>query len=127
MLTAQGADLDAFRKKLTLDHTAPAISELKAGRSGFVSRCDARLIGEVIRDLGGGRLTKESRINHDVGVDQLAKPSESVKSGAVIVRIHASNRARCKAARIRLKSAFKISSKKTVAIAPLVSEIIARH
>jgi thymidine phosphorylase len=79
MLAAQGADLNAFNKKLALDHPAPVVLEIKADRSGFVSKCDAQLIGEVIRDLGGGRLTKESVINYDVGVDQLAKPGEQVE------------------------------------------------
>ena len=55
MLAAQGADLDAFNRKLALDHTAPVVVELKAPASGFVSRCDAHILGETIRDLGGGR------------------------------------------------------------------------
>ena len=54
MLAAQGADLAAFNRKLALDHTAPVVVELKAPASGFVSRCDARILGEAIRDLGGG-------------------------------------------------------------------------
>ena len=79
MLVAQGADLGAFNKKLALDTTAPVIIELKAEKPGFVAKCDARIIGEVIRDLGGGRLTKDSAINYDVGVDQIAKPGERVE------------------------------------------------
>jgi pyrimidine-nucleoside phosphorylase len=35
MLVAQGADLDAFNKKLALDHTAPVVLEIKADRSGL--------------------------------------------------------------------------------------------
>jgi len=123
MLAAQGADLDVVRKKLTLDHTAPSVMELKADRSGFVSRCDARLIGEVVRDLGGGRLTKESVINYDVGVDQLAKPGEPVNAGGVLARIHAADEEKAETACARLKAAFQISEK-PVPAAPLVSEII---
>ena len=67
MLAAQGADLAAFNRKLALDHTAPVVVELKAPASGFISRCDARILGEIVRDLGGGRFTKESGINYDVG------------------------------------------------------------
>ena len=123
MLTAQGADLKAFNKKLAQDSTAPAAMELKAGRSGFVSRCDARLIGEVIRDLGGGRLTKESAVNHDVGVDRLAKPGEAVKKGLVLVRIHAADRLQAEAAGARLQKAFEISAKPPTATR-LVAEIV---
>ena len=123
MLAAQGADLKAFHKKLAQDSTAPATMELKAGNPGFVSRCDARLIGEVIRDLGGGRLTKESTVNYDVGVDRLAKSGEVVRKGSVLVRVHAADRVQAKAACTHLQTAFEISVRPP-AVARLVAEII---
>jgi pyrimidine-nucleoside phosphorylase len=123
MLVAQGADLKAFNQKLALDSTAPVVVELKSPRAGFVSRCDARIIGEVIRDLGGGRLTKESVINYDVGVDQIAKPGERVEKNSVLVRIHAADRAQAESALARLKVAFEISAKPKKP-APLILEIV---
>jgi pyrimidine-nucleoside phosphorylase len=123
MLVAQGADLGAFNKKLALDHTAPVIVELKSEKAGYVSRCDARIIGEVIRDLGGGRLTKESAINYDVGVDQIAKQGEKAKAGSILVRIHATDDAQADAASARLWKAFEISPKRS-SNAPLVAETI---
>ena len=111
MLVAQGADLKAFNKKLALDSTAPVVVELKAEKSGYISKCDARLIGEVIRDLGGGRLTKESVINYDVGIDQIAKPGERVEKSATLCRVHAADSNQAKAAIARLKAAFEISAK----------------
>jgi thymidine phosphorylase len=125
LIVAQGADLDAFNRKLALDHTTPVVLELRADRTGFVSKCDARLIGEAIRDLGGGRLTKESAINYDVGVDQLAKPGEEVKAGSTLARIHAADRVQAEAARARLKAAFEFSAK-PLRTPPLISEVITR-
>ena len=55
MIIAQGADLKAFNRKLALDFTAKTVVELKSEKAGCVSKCDARNIGEVIRDIGGGR------------------------------------------------------------------------
>ena len=124
MLDAQGADLDAFNEKLALEYTAPLALELKSPRAGFISRCDARVIGEVVRDLGGGRLTKESEINYDVGIDQLMKPGEAVSCGSVLARIHAADRRHVEAAAKRLETAFEISAKKPKAT-PLVLEILA--
>ena len=123
MLTAQGADLKAFDEKLRRDATANIVAEIEAGKSGFVSECNARIIGEVIRDLGGGRLTKDAAVNYDVGVDQMAKPGERVERGGVLCRVHASDSAQAKAAVARLKTAFGISAKQPKA-APLVVEII---
>jgi len=123
MLMAQGADPEALHRKLALDHTAPVVMEVKAAQSGFVSRCDARLIGEVVRDLGGGRLTKESVINHDVGVDCIAKPGERVSQSTILARIHAADANQARAAEIRLMAAFEFSQEPPVAIR-LVEEMI---
>ncbi len=124
LLIAQGADLAAFQKKLALDHTAPVVLELTTGdRAGFVSRCDARTIGEVVRDLGGGRLTKDTVIDLDVGVDQIAKPGEVVASGSTLCRIHARSREEADAAGQRLAAAFDLSPE-PFAPPPLVVEVI---
>jgi pyrimidine-nucleoside phosphorylase len=124
MIVAQGANLAAFNKKLALDHTAFAVMELKSPRAGFVSKCDARIIGEVIRDLGGGRLTKESAINYDVGVDRMAKPGEAINKNSVLARIHAAGPSPAKSACARLKTAFEISARQPP-VTRLVAEIIA--
>ena len=123
MLAAQGADLAAFNRKLALDHTAPVVVELKAPASGFVSRCDARILGEIVRDLGGGRFTKESGINYDVGVDGIAKPGEAIHAGGLLARIHAADHAQSNAACARLETAFVISAQPPAA-QPLIAEII---
>ncbi len=123
MLIAQGADLKAFNQKLARDFTAPFVLELKAEKSCYVSKCDARIIGEVIRDIGGGRLTKESQINFDVGVDKIAKPGERVEKSETLCRVHATDSTQAKTAIARLKTAFEISARK-ISTSPLIHEII---
>jgi pyrimidine-nucleoside phosphorylase len=123
MLDAQGADLKAFDRKLSRDSTAPVVFILKSTRAGFVSGCDARIIGEAVRDLGGGRLTKESRINYDVGIDRLAKPGERVEKNSILARIHAADGRAAKTAVTRIQSAFTISARQQK-VPRLISEII---
>ena len=123
MIVAQGADLKAFNQKLALDSTAKVVAEVKSRKSGHISKCDARIIGEVVRDLGGGRLTKDSIINFDVGVDRIAKPGERVEKLGALCRVHAADSAQAKAVIVRLKSAFEISAWK-VSVTPLIQEII---
>ncbi|HEY3412503.1 MAG TPA: thymidine phosphorylase [Armatimonadota bacterium] len=123
MLIGQGADLSAFNARLARDHSAPSTTELKADRSGFVSACDARIVGEIVRDLGGGRLAKDSAIHPDVGIDRLAKPGEEVRAGDVIARIHSVSAREAGSARERLRTAFAISDAPPVR-RPLVREII---
>jgi pyrimidine-nucleoside phosphorylase len=114
-IQAQGANLKAFRAKLEKDVTAPVVMELKAYRAGYVARCDARIIGEVIRDLGGGRLTKESRINHEVGIDRMVKPGERMEKSGVLCRVHATNLNEAKEAIARLAAAYDITASKVPA------------
>jgi thymidine phosphorylase len=123
MLVAQGADLGGFNKKLLRDSTAQIVSAVRSTKAGYVSECDARVIGEVIRDLGGGRLTKESVVNYDVGVDRLVKRGGRVEKGGVLCRVHAANVGQAKDAMARLLAAFEISSRK-VAAGWLVHEVI---
>ena len=123
MIAAQGADLKAFNRKLALDSTAALVVELKTEKAGYISKCDARIIGEVVRDLGGGRLAKDSAINFDVGIDQAAKQGEPVEKSGTLCRVHAGGTVSAKAALARLKTAFKISPTRPPKI-PLIAEII---
>jgi thymidine phosphorylase len=109
MLVAQGADIEALSKKLEHDHTAPAVMEVTAAQDGFVQSCDARIIGEVVRDLGGGRLTKETVIQSDVGVDMIATAGDVTSFGSVLCRVHAGTKEAAEAAMARLQGAFRIS------------------
>lgn len=121
MLAAQGADLAAFNQKLLRDSTAPVVLELKAPRAGFVSLCDARMIGEVIRDLGGGRLTKESTINYDVGIDRIARPGVKVEKNSLLARIHAASPTQAEAVASKVLAAFQMVVRRPK-ISPLISE-----
>ncbi len=109
MLAAQGADVPAFEKKLKHDHTAPVMMEVCAAHDGFVQSCNARIVGEVVRDLGGGRLTKDTVIQPDVGVDMIAAAGEVASFGAVLCRVHAATKTQAEEALKRLQGAFKIS------------------
>jgi len=123
LLAAQGADLHAFQHQLTLDHLAPVVVEVKADRAGFVTRGDARVLGEIIRDLGGGRDTKDSLINHAVGLDRIAKPGDAVPAGSTLCRIHAACPEEAALAAVRVEEAFALSDTRP-APSPLIREIV---
>lgn len=106
MVAAQGGDPVALRERLALDSTAPVIREVVTREEGFITAADARVIGEVVRDLGGGRLTQESGVDPAVGVDRIAKPGEPFGVGSVLARVHARDEASAEAAVGRLKRAF---------------------
>jgi len=123
MLRAQGADLDAFQARLQRDHHAPEVAEVPAPGRGFVERADARIIGEVVRDLGGGRMTKESRIDYDVGLDQIRAPGQPIQAGMPLCRVHARTPEQAQQAKLRLAAAFTISPT-PVQPSPRVAEVL---
>jgi pyrimidine-nucleoside phosphorylase len=122
MLGAQGADITAYKRALTSDF-APAVVEVHAEHGGFVQSCDARAVGEIVRDLGGGRLNKEMKIDPLVGVDRLRKPGERVERDDVLCRVHAATGAATRESAERLRQAFAITEQAPVA-APLVVDVV---
>lgn len=109
MIAAQGGDPEAFQQKLAGLEPAAVVLEAKAGRGGYVHDCDARAIGELVRDLGGGRLRKDSALDYEAGVDRLAKPGERVARGDLVGRVHASDPQAANAALERLTRAVVIA------------------
>jgi pyrimidine-nucleoside phosphorylase len=126
MIKAQGADLKAFNHQLAQDSTAQFVTVVRAGAAGYISRCDARIIGEAIRDLGGGRRTKESMIHFSVGMDHLVKLGERVEKSSILYRIHATNADHARAAVKQLKTAIAISPRKVKA-PRLIQEILGQE
>ena len=109
LLEAQGADLLGFEEKLSMEYTAPVYRVLLADQEGFVSRCDARKIGELVRHMGGGRLKMDDQIQMEVGIDQILKPGEPVGKGTVLARVHAVSDVVAEEALRELAGAFEIS------------------
>ena len=110
LIVAQGGDVEAFRKQLKQDHTAPIVRDLVTTDEGFIAHCDAQLLGEVVRDLGGGRLTKDSVIHPAVGVDQLAKPGDAFGRKSTLVRVHARTETESEEALARLRKVFDFAA-----------------
>ena len=111
MIAAQGGDLDAYHRLLLGDSAARVVLEVPSSSSGFVDRCDAREIGEVVRALGAGRLSPQDAILAEVGIDRLAKSGDPVRAGDVLVRIHAPEAGHAEEARHRLLTAITVSDR----------------
>ena len=122
MLAAQGVNIDSYHKQLT-HQLAPAIVEVRADRDGCMQLCDARVIGEVVRDLGGGRMQKDSPINPLVGVDQIVKVGECVTRGSALCRVHAATASEASVAATRVRLAFRVGDSSPAGV-DLVSDVI---
>ncbi len=108
LLEAQGGDLSAFEKKLNSPVDAFAMPIIAAS-AGEVTACDARTIAKVVRDLGGGRATKDSVLDLNVGIDTMKKPGERVEQGENLCVLYARNEAEAKENAERVRSAFSFA------------------
>lgn len=84
-IEAQGGVFDSSRLPL-----APVITEVTAESAGWVSRVDARIVGQAVVDLGGGRQRKEDVIDPAVGVEVLVEVGDKVEAGQPGFRVHSS-------------------------------------
>jgi pyrimidine-nucleoside phosphorylase len=83
-IRAQGGDPD-----LDVLPRAPFVTEVRAPRSGIVTRVAALPIGIASLELGGGRRQKDDAIDHSVGVVCSAKRGQTVAAGQVLADVHA--------------------------------------
>lgn len=83
--------------------------EVKAGESGFINRIIADKIGIAALILGAGRETKESVIDHAVGVVIHKKVRDKVEAGEVIAVIHANDLSKVEECEKMLHEAFVIT------------------
>jgi thymidine phosphorylase len=124
LIQAQGADLIAYRAALKAHpESAPCVRELTATKAGYIGSVNARLIGEVVRDLGGGRLRKDSKISPGVGLDRMVQVGEKVTSGMLLCRVHSRTEQEANAAAERLMAAFVVLPERP-SIPPLVQELV---
>jgi pyrimidine-nucleoside phosphorylase len=123
LVTAQGGNVDTFRRQLAQDRIMPVVRELLAHEAGYVVGCDARVIGETVRDLGGGRMKRDDEINPFVGIDSLVKPGEHFGPESILARVHSTDAAVAMLAIERLKDAI-LTSDEPLPPRPLIVEVV---
>ncbi len=86
MVEAQGGDPRAVADPTRLPE-APVVTEVTAARDGVVAGWDARTLGEILVDMGGGRARKEDPIDAGVGIRLLRTAGDAVRVGDVVATI----------------------------------------
>jgi pyrimidine-nucleoside phosphorylase len=108
IINAQGGGLDLDAPRFGLPG-ARDVLVFESPRAGWLSRIDARTVGEVVRELGGGRLRAGDEVNPAVGVMLRRKTGDEISSGEPLIEIHAADAAAASEALRRLASAVEIS------------------
>jgi pyrimidine-nucleoside phosphorylase len=85
---AQGGDPGVISDPGKLP-VAAVENRVHAPRAGFVTRVDARILGELLVAMGGGRMQREDLIDPAVGIRLLCKAGAKVEAGEVIAIVRA--------------------------------------
>ena len=76
--------------------------------SGYVSEVDARALGQVVVDLGGGRTRPDQALDHAVGLAGVASRGDAIETGQPLAIIHARSVDQAAAMAARVLCAFRI-------------------
>ncbi len=119
-----GRALEVLRKMIEKQHGDPGviddydlfprtkiIKEVKAEEDGYLWVTSCAGIGECLKILGGGRITKEQEIDLSVGLVMKVKDREKVKKGDVLCEIYASDEKDAENAESQYLASVKIAEK----------------
>ncbi len=108
MVKAQGGDLRVIDDPRALPQAKLKIVA-KAEASGWVTSLDAKLIGQAVVALGGGRKDLTSKIDYAVGVELLKRRGDEVREGEDLAFVHASGEGEGREALQLVQSAYQLS------------------
>jgi pyrimidine-nucleoside phosphorylase len=108
IVAAQGGRLDPRGPSYGLPR-AGVVRPIEASSSGFVARIDARIVGETVREMGGGRFRTDDRVDPAVGVVLLAKSGDAVRRGEPLAEIHAGTEESARRAAMRIAEGIALS------------------
>ncbi|MEW6568934.1 MAG: thymidine phosphorylase [Chloroflexota bacterium] len=124
LVQAQGGDVRFVDDPDRLPRAA-WIKTVPARKSAYLAAVDARLVGETVVSLGGGRAKKGDPIDHAVGVVVHHKVGDRVRKGDPLFTVHAPDEARGKEAIENLLQAHRLT-RESVRPLPLFYRTIRR-
>lgn len=119
---AQGGDVRVI-DDTSLFEKASIEKEVKAVKSGYISKMDAEIIGRICVNLGGGRKTREDTVDYTAGIILCKKTGDRVEEGDVIARLYTNKENAVEQAETDILNSVEISDKK-IKNMPLVYEVI---
>lgn len=110
LVAKQGGDV-AYIEDITLFNKAIYEMPVIAEESGFISKLDARKVGEISVALGAGRIRKEDNIDKEAGLVFNKKVGDKVEKGDILATIHANSNEKANQAVRDLIAAYEFCEK----------------
>jgi len=107
MVDFQGGDLSIFDARGDFP-VASQVRDFQAAADGYITGFETEGIGRLIVDMGGGRKTKDDKIDNLVGIIFRKKTGDPVKAGESVAVVHSNDSRMAKHAAERLQTYVKI-------------------
>ncbi len=107
LIEAQGGDSGVI-DDVTKFPKAEEVRAFEASSDGYVTRVDARAVGEAVHRLGAGRSRRDEPVDPAVGIVLHKKVGDAVRAGDLLCEVHANDSRRLETAMDRLEQAFSI-------------------
>ncbi len=125
IVAAQGGDVAAIEGPDRTWARASFTGDVVSDRDGVVMAIPPRPVGHTIIALGGGRTTKEDRVDPRVGIVFQVRVGDAVRAGQLLAVIHAADSSTLAAAQARVRAIVQLGEVGTTAAAlPWVSHRI---
>lgn len=122
LVEAQGGDVTCIDRPDLLP-SAAFVETARSPRTGYLAGIHARIVGETVVELGGGRAKKGDPIDHSVGIEVLHSVGDHVGEGEPLFTVHAGDEDGLARARDRVLAAHSWSEE-AVEPLPLFYDVI---
>ena len=107
----QGGDI-SYLSDLENFETSKYVEPIYSEKSGYIYSIDAKEIGKLACSLGAGRVRKEDKIDHSVGVVLTKKVGDYVTKDEILAYLHINNPEQLETAKENIKKIIKIRKEK---------------
>ena len=111
LIENQGGDI-SYIKDVNKFPKAKYVEKLYSIKSGYIKNMDAKRIGEIVCELGAGRVREEDGIDNSVGIILNKKVSDNVKEGEELVTIYANSEEKLVKAKKDLLNVIHVTEEK---------------
>ncbi len=112
MVTALGGPSDLLEHVDRILPAAPVVMPVYPNEAGFVSAVNARALGNLVIELGGGRRRLEDKLDLSVGLAEVSACGSWVDQANPVALVHARTEADCQQAARSLLAACKLTEAK---------------
>lgn len=123
MLAQQGGDVNII-DNYDLLPLSPVKMEVKADRSGYITKMDTAMIGRASQETGAGRMFKGQPLDFGAGIIMKKRTGGAIATGETLAVVYSESKEKCDSAADFLKKAITIEDTMAAEKPPLIWKII---